>query len=582
MPQKFKGVMRGKHLFLYLLVSVQVFGQWQAGIENSELEFTATKTNFNLAEPDDFLGIETVTEFDVFNLLSYRNSMYEIHSWWPLLDIKGMNLEKLKVLQESFYLDSKNNSHSKNNFSIGYQTQTKSFSKDFWNRGERWFSSSRISKNTEMALTLERDFREKWIINHHINHLTGYLNFHPKSKKIHQITLGSFLISQGLGLTFSNGFAMKKQYSPFQSLRLKNQIRPYNGFMEQSAIYGIGVSGTFLSGDFNFYYGLRNLNAQKENGDFQSLSSTTSIYTLDAQKRFKNYTQNVLGFNFSKATRGYVWTVGQVYLYSPALEKTPNYGREIRSFISFHKKWKSTYFQYEAAVNQDLKFAQTLQSLTVMGGNHYLGFSLSKTPSQWNIYPTTELNLFNKMGGTSLQWSMENQFSFGKIVSNFRMGKSNVNLESLTQREVKSFDISLSKRLGKYDFTGQWSQSEGNRFRIFMGRTFDHLVVRGNYITGGNDFLKNHYTGIYLEKRNKSSSYGAAFGVFNANKQSLYRPVKTILSGFPFSSISGRGTEIQVWLKAKIRKIEVGILSHYTLYATKPNGLNIQFSIVYR
>ncbi len=547
--------MLGRLSFFFALLPLCSLGQWQGSAENINREFSGVKVNFNVAVAEDFACLESITEFDIFNLLNYRNSMYEIHSWWPLLDLKGMNYQKLEELKTVFYLESKSAKKTKKHFLLGYQTQSKSFDKNFWNRGERWFTTLSINQKTEIALTIERDFRESWIINHRLNHVTGHITYLPKTKNIQKITIGSFIVSQGLGLSFSNGFTMKNLYSPFQALRLKNQIRPYHGFMEQSALNGIALSGILFAGKYNVYLGERKLNAYSESGQFLKLSSSTNIYSASAKSRFKNYSQKVVGFNYSKSIFGIEWSLGHVQIYSPPLLNLPGFEQEIRTSLSIHKKWKRSYIQYEGAINHHGEVAQTLQSLTVLGGNHYLGFTLTKTPLLWGDYPTTEFNLFNQDGGLSLQWSMENQFSFGKLVSNFRLGEGNLNLENLSQKEIKSCDLSFSTRWGKSDFLAQWSENKTSRYRLFWGISSDHLTIRLNYITGSNDFLKNHYTGIFTETKKSWITSGLSFGVYNAEAQPLYRPLKTILTGFPFRVISGRGTEIQFWLKKKIQKI---------------------------
>lgn len=574
--------MLGKTLLFFSLLPLSTFGQWLGSIENAEREFSSKKVNFNLAVAEDFTCLESITEFDIFNLLNYRNSMYEIHSWWPLLDLKGMNYQKLEELKTVFYLDRKNNNQHKKYFSLGYQTQTKSFNKDFWNRGERWFTSAQINHTIQFALTLERDYRETWIINQHINHLTGHLTYSPNTQILQQITLGSFMVNQGLGLTFSNGFSMKNLYSPFQALRLKNQIRPYQGFLEQRALNGITLSGMLFTGKYNVYFGERKLNAYSKNGQLQKLSSSTNIYSASAKSRFKNYSQKVFGFNFSKSIGGFEWSFAHVQIHSPPLLNVPHFEKEIRTSISFHKKWKQSYFQYEGAINQKGQLAHTLQTFTVLGGNHYLGVLLTKTPINWSDHNTTEYNLFNQNGGLSLQWSMENQLSFGKLISNYRIGKSNANLESLSQKEKQSCDLSFLTQKGESTFLAQWSQNNTSRYRLSWGRTFEHHSIHINYITGANDFLKNHYTGILVETKKSWITSGLSFGVYNAEKQLLYRPLKTILTGFPFRAISGRGSEIQGWVKKKIHKIEIGLLGHYAITYNMPNVFNIQFSIVYR
>lgn len=334
---------------------------WEQKMEDLRDQIHPAMTFENItAEQLQSLGI--FSEFEVFNILQYRNQVKTLMTYYELLSIRGISMDYVNLLKSVLPLKMpKLHSESKpgkrykpplrwsisSNFSSTFERPVGYLPKTLDSESGKMEASgksgnaenSQNSKNLRnaeisphflgsplrctMRLKLMRPSR--WTLSAILdkdpgetfgNFKGGYLHLQPK-KGIDEFILGNFQWSVGQGLTLWSGAALRAAPDPRNSVRFARGIRPYGGASEQRYLRGVAVSKK-LGSKWNTSVAYNQRWVDNPN----PLSNSGIYNTESAMAKRRLYSWEFIGLEVRTSLKK--WILGGVYYTSRVMEDSTN------------------------------------------------------------------------------------------------------------------------------------------------------------------------------------------------------------------------------------------------------------------
>lgn len=545
----------GKYLPLLLsfLFPTLMWGQWAEDASFIEREYLQ-KPSLNHASVQEIAFVEGLTEYDAFTITQYIRQMRSIRSWWPLLDLPGIDKTKLNVLQRHFSLEV--HKHQRRNLINGfYQTQWEIDESEIFNK-ERWGLTG-IIKNCRFMTSLERDPGEPWVGRRGLNHHTFSIAYTPSRLQHWKVLLGDIHSRLGTGLSLQTQFAMNRLYQPIQVLRMGSQFTPYGGFQEQSAFKGLALCRSNRPIKFGIHLGWRPKTQSQSQSALQSDNIDFLSNPMDpSHEGYNQWNQYLLAAFAEYGSTHSFWGVAISSKHQPKGNKPNNYNILRRLTVYGQVSSHNAYFQWEGLLQSDgslgLSLGYSIQGLWILPSRHRLGMTIVQIPNSKFTEDMGGFSTTSTPGTQSVQMSLLSPS--GRIL----------NVRLAVKDPITSPNIDIEWPIKKWNLAWRLSFSSYLRshikWRPCVG--LELILIQSYY---GSRF--NHWWGCRsLLFSNSQWNFTGLVGISEVPSSILYRPKLIVGTGFPYGGISGH------WMELSLRCERASLGKFYWRIAWSPSG----------
>ena len=263
----------GDELQLQLQTIIEDFTEFNNGGEDFDfntlyedlLLLSQSKINLNQATETDLARLFFLSDADIQNILSYRNSFGDFLSIYELQAVPGLSNDVLNVMkvfvevESSIIATTKSSSFidlegskdqiyvkwkSRIETPLGYQSQSGDPPRFAGDKNYMYLRYNRTTTTDQWGLILEKDPGET-ITNDQAEMGVDYISFHYQknhlTRWLQQLNVGDFTVNLGQGLVSHGAFGLGKSTFTTKVKKTRPGIQRYNSVAENQSYRGIGL-----------------------------------------------------------------------------------------------------------------------------------------------------------------------------------------------------------------------------------------------------------------------------------------------------------------------------------------------------
>lgn len=339
------------------------------------LFYSQNKIYINYCSKEQLEALYFLTDFQILNIIKYREKYGKINSIYELYLIEGIDkltAEKLHdfICYDEIIINKNFNDFfkcSKHEFINKMTLKSSNLNQNYLGSPLYEYFRYNFFKRDKFSfgLVFEKDTNEPFLYQNYLNFISTHFMI-ENIKKLKRLILGNYKINFGQGLIMKTDNSLGKSSNVMNIQNRENGINRQFSSNETNYLHGIGFCINITKKlKFNSFYSFKNLDGNLKNNKISSIKTDGIFKTKSDFYKKNTFNEHVLGGNLSYTLNNFkIGTNAIFYKYNKELinenlYKKYNYDGKLGYNLSIDYKLVLNYFQFfgETALDKNQHFA---------------------------------------------------------------------------------------------------------------------------------------------------------------------------------------------------------------------------------